>query len=119
MIRFNCPICGKELVTPDEAAGKTGKCACGESLRVPIPTSIVAPNQVVDPLSAPITASVQHAANPPSEVVATPPKAEQLSYSEQYAKMKLEEEARKKAEERRKQESRRRTESIVGAVFFV
>lgn len=37
MIRFSCPCCGHAIKAPDEAAGKTGKCKCGEPVRVPVP----------------------------------------------------------------------------------
>src|SRR5436309_106039 len=35
MIRVTCPACGKTLSAPDEKAGQTGKCACGERIRIP------------------------------------------------------------------------------------
>ena len=37
MIRFSCPSCGHRIKAPDEAVGRTGKCKCGESVRVPTP----------------------------------------------------------------------------------
>lgn len=37
MIRFRCHSCGRAIKTPDEAAGKTGKCKCGERVYVPTP----------------------------------------------------------------------------------
>ena len=37
MIRFPCPSCGEPIKAPDEAAGKAGKCKCGEVVRVPTP----------------------------------------------------------------------------------
>lgn len=41
MIRFSCPVCGHAIKAPDDAAGKTGKCKCGEQVRVPSPQSSV------------------------------------------------------------------------------
>src|SRR5947207_14990867 len=35
MIRFDCPSCGHSIKAPDDAAGKTGKCKCGERVRIP------------------------------------------------------------------------------------
>src|SRR5437016_5568666 len=35
MIRFSCPTCGKRLAVSDERAGRSGKCTCGELVRVP------------------------------------------------------------------------------------
>ena len=51
MIRFNCPTCRKELSVPDSAAGKTGKCLCGERVRVPDVARVgtMAPAPVVGP----------------------------------------------------------------------
>lgn len=37
MIRFHCPSCGDSIKAPDDAAGKTGRCKCGELVRVPTP----------------------------------------------------------------------------------
>ncbi len=37
MIRFLCPRCGRTIKTDDDAVGKTGKCKCGETVRVPKP----------------------------------------------------------------------------------
>jgi len=37
MIRFPCPSCGHAIKTPDEMAGKTGRCKCGERVRIPTP----------------------------------------------------------------------------------
>lgn len=37
MICFPCPSCGESLKVADEAAGKIGKCKCGERVRVPTP----------------------------------------------------------------------------------
>jgi len=35
-IKFQCPVCYKELTAPDEAAGRGGKCPrCGEKVKVP------------------------------------------------------------------------------------
>lgn len=39
-INFECGNCGKQLATPDDKAGKTGKCPdCGEPVSVPRPQS--------------------------------------------------------------------------------
>jgi predicted RNA-binding Zn-ribbon protein involved in translation (DUF1610 family) len=35
MIRFPCPSCGTTIKAPDELARKTGKCKCGEIVRIP------------------------------------------------------------------------------------
>ena len=35
MIRLSCPRCGGTFSAPEERAGKTGKCPCGERVRVP------------------------------------------------------------------------------------
>lgn len=37
MIRFSCPSCGHAIKVPDEVAGKTGRCKCGERVRIPSP----------------------------------------------------------------------------------
>jgi hypothetical protein len=36
MIRLICPKCGNKLTVADEAAGKTGKCPCGEQIQIPV-----------------------------------------------------------------------------------
>ncbi len=58
MINFKCPVCGKGVTAPDSAAGKMGKCSCGERLRIPAaPTPATAPvaPEVIEvlPVSAP------------------------------------------------------------------
>ncbi len=35
MIRFACPKCGRTLSAPDECAGLTGKCKCGQPVTIP------------------------------------------------------------------------------------
>ena len=35
MIRFPCPNCGTTIEVSDNTAGKTGKCQCGERIRIP------------------------------------------------------------------------------------
>jgi hypothetical protein len=35
MIRFHCPTCGQTIKALEGTAGKTGKCKCGELVRVP------------------------------------------------------------------------------------
>lgn len=37
MIRFPCPCSGRIVKATEESAGKTGKCKCGELLRIPSP----------------------------------------------------------------------------------
>lgn len=37
MIRFPCPSCGDAITAPDEMAGKTGQCKCGECVCIPTP----------------------------------------------------------------------------------
>ncbi len=37
MIEFTCPACGKKHKAKDKAAGKSGKCSCGNRIKVPIP----------------------------------------------------------------------------------
>lgn len=41
MISFSCPACGHVIKAPDDAVGKTGKCKCGERVRVPSPRSSI------------------------------------------------------------------------------
>src|SRR4051812_32941859 len=67
MIRFPCPSCGHTLKVADEAAGKTGKCRCGELVRIPTPNpfeqaeeergvprpTLPAPERHPEPLDAP------------------------------------------------------------------
>ena len=34
MIQVTCPTCGKTMSAPDDKAGQTGKCPCGERIRI-------------------------------------------------------------------------------------
>ena len=35
MIRFQYPTCGQKIKVPDDSAGKSGKCKCGEHVKIP------------------------------------------------------------------------------------
>jgi len=43
MIRFSCPTCNKKIKAAFEAAGKIGRCKCGERVRIPTPQGLPMP----------------------------------------------------------------------------
>jgi|GEM_PF-1970984 DNA-directed RNA polymerase subunit M/transcription elongation factor TFIIS len=44
MIKFSCPHCGKSINTPDQYAGKRGKCpGCQQSIPIPAPSATDVP----------------------------------------------------------------------------
>lgn len=49
MIRVTCPTCGKTMSAPDTKAGKTGKCPCGERIRMPSQVTSNKPDQTPVP----------------------------------------------------------------------
>ncbi len=78
MIRFTCPVCGHAIKTPNDAAGKTGKCKCGERVRVPSPPSSVLASPPAIPQRPPsiiekIARDESASANPPAPVSSPPP----------------------------------------------
>lgn len=52
MIRFPCPICGEIIKAPSDAIGKTGKCKCGERVRIPDADSMEVDNRIKEKTSA-------------------------------------------------------------------
>lgn len=41
MIDFACPACGRKYTVPDTAAGRSAKCACGQTVTVPAKAATV------------------------------------------------------------------------------
>jgi endogenous inhibitor of DNA gyrase (YacG/DUF329 family) len=110
-ICFACPRCGKTIFASNENAGLIAVCVCGNTMRIPMPPepprSAANPGRQQERAIAgnaftvePIQDAPEKASYPFASVPVRPPNAAQKrespSYAEQYAKMKLDEEARKR-----------------------
>ncbi len=62
MIRMTCPSCGRTIQAPDEAAGRTGKCECGERVRINAKSPITQIRKELPPASS--AASVADRSHP-------------------------------------------------------